>query len=192
MEKILFVNACVRPESRTAGLARYLLEKMEGQVTELKLGDEDIRTLDLESLNRRNDLIEKKEFSDDMFRYARQFGTVDTVVIAAPYWDMSFPAMVKAYVEAIMVQGLTFHYTEEGIPQGLTNIKKVIYVTTAGGPIGDYNMGFDYIKALFGTLYNVTDVTCHKAEMLDVIGMDVESILQETRDEIDEVYGEKQ
>ena len=62
MEKILFVNACVRPESRTAGLARYLLEKMEGQVTELKLGDEDIRTLDLESLNRRNDLIEKKEF----------------------------------------------------------------------------------------------------------------------------------
>ena len=82
MEKILFVNACVRPESRTAGLARYLLEKMEGQVTELKLGDEDIRTLDLESLNRRNDLIEKKEFSDDMFRYARQFGTVDTVVIA--------------------------------------------------------------------------------------------------------------
>ena len=140
MEKILFVNACVRPESRTAGLARYLLEKMEGQVTELKLGDEDIRTLDLESLNRRNDLIEKKEFSDDMFRYARQFGTADTVVIAAPYWDMSFPAMVKAYVEAIMVQGLTFHYTEEGIPQGLTNIKKVIYVTTAGGPIGDYNM----------------------------------------------------
>lgn len=192
MEKILFVNACVRPESRTAGLARYLLEKMEGQVTELKLGDEDIRTLDLESLNRRNDLIEKKEFSDDMFRYARQFGTVDTVVIAAPYWDMSFPAMVKAYVEAIMVQGLTFHYTEEGIPQGLTNIKKVIYVTTAGGPIGDYNMGFDYIKALFGTFCNVTDVTCHKAEMLDVIGMDVESILQETRDEIDEVYGEKQ
>lgn len=192
MEKILFVNACVRPESRTAGLARYLLEKMEGQVTELKLGDEDIRTLDLESLNRRNDLIEKKEFSDDMFRYARQFGTADTVVIAAPYWDMSFPAMVKAYVEAIMVQGLTFHYTEEGIPQGLTNIKKVIYVTTAGGPIGDYNMGFDYIKALFGTFYNVTDVTCHKTEMLDVIGMDVESILQETRDEIDEVYGEKQ
>ena len=191
MEKILFVNACVRPESRTAGLARYLLEKMKGQVTELKRGDEDIRTLDLESLNRRNDLIEKKEFSDDMFRYARQFGTADTVVIAAPYWDMSFPAMVKAYVEAIMVQGLTFHYTEEGIPQGLTNIKKVIYVTTAGGPIGDYNMGFDYIKALFGTFYNVTDVTCDKAEMLDVIGMDVESILQETRDEIDEVYGEK-
>ena len=191
MEKILFVNACVRPESRTAKLAEYLLERLDGEVEEIKLGEEGIKPLDLESLNRRNSLIEKKDFSDDMFRYARQFVAADTVVMAAPYWDLSFPAMVKAYIEAITVQGLTFYYTEEGIPKGLTNVKRVIYVTTAGGPVGEYNLGFDYIKAVCGGLYSIYDVKCHKAEMLDVIGMDVDAILGKTMKEIDETYGEK-
>ena len=36
-------------------------------------------------------------------------------------------------------------------------------------------------------LYGIKDVKCFKAEMLDVIGMDVESILQKAKDEIDEV-----
>lgn len=189
MKKILFVNACVRPESRTAELARYLLDKLEGDVEELKLGDEDIRPLDLAALTKRNSFVEAGDFSDDMFRYAKQFIAADTVVMAAPYWDLSFPAMVKAYMEAVTVQGLTFYYTKEGIPKGLTNVKKVIYVTTAGGPVGEFNLGFDYIKAVCGGLYSIYDVTCHKAEMLDVIGADVEGILQEVRDEIDDVYG---
>lgn len=189
MKKILFVNACVRPESRTAELARYLLGKLEGDVEELKLGDEDIRPLDLAALTKRNSFVEAGDFSDDMFRYAKQFIAADTVVMAAPYWDLSFPAMVKAYMEAVTVQGLTFYYTKEGIPKGLTNVKKVIYVTTAGGPVGEFNLGFDYIKAVCGGLYSIYDVTCHKAEMLDVIGADVEGILQEVRDEIDDVYG---
>ena len=48
MKKILFVNACVRPESRTMILARHLLSKLEGNVEELDLGAEDIKNLDLE------------------------------------------------------------------------------------------------------------------------------------------------
>ena len=190
MEKILFVNACVRPESRTLELARYLLGKLDGEVEELKLGEEKIESLDLARLNRRNALVGKKDFSDDMFRYAKQFAAADTVVIAAPYWDLSFPAIFKTYMEAISVQGLVFYYTEEGVPKGLTNVKRVIYVTTAGGPVGEYNLGFDYVKAVCGGLYSIYDVTCHKAEMLDVIGADIEGILQRAKDEIDEKYGE--
>ena len=40
MKKILFVNACVRPESRTMILARHLLAKLEGEIEELDLGAE--------------------------------------------------------------------------------------------------------------------------------------------------------
>lgn len=42
MEKILFVNACVRKESRTMRLAKHLLSKLEGNVEELNLVKEDI------------------------------------------------------------------------------------------------------------------------------------------------------
>ena len=55
------------------------------------------RTLDLERLSRSAiDLAGAGDFSDDMFRYARQFGDCRrTVVMAAPYWDLLFPAMVE-------------------------------------------------------------------------------------------------
>ena len=73
MKKILFVNACVRPESRTMILARHLLSKLEGNVEELDLGAEDIKNLDLERLHERDRLAGAGDFSDDMFKYARQF-----------------------------------------------------------------------------------------------------------------------
>ena len=95
MKKILFVNACVRPESRTMILARHLLSKLEGNVEELDLGAEDIKNLDLERLQERDRLAGAGDFSDDMFKYARQFRDADVMVMAAPYWDLSFPAMVK-------------------------------------------------------------------------------------------------
>ena len=93
--------------------------------------------------------------------------------------------MVKVYCEAVTVNGLTFHYTEQGFPEGLTNVDKVIYVTTAGGPIADFNLGFDYVSKLCQMLFSIKDVTCHKAEMLDVIGADVEGILDAAIKEIE-------
>ena len=188
MKKILFVNACVRPESRTNILARHLLGKQEGETEELVLEQEEIQPLNLERMQARDKSSRTKDFSGEMFRYARQFAEADTVVIAAPYWDLSFPAMLKNYFEAVTVQGLIFYYTDEGIPKGLTNVKEVIYVTTAGGPIGNLNLGFDYVNALCHGLYGIEDVTCYKAEMLDIVGADVEGILKKTMDEIDETY----
>ena len=101
------------------------------------------------------------------------------MVIAAPYWDMSFPASLKLYIEQLCVNKLTFCYSEKGIPCGLTNIKKVVYLTTSGGYIGNNNFGFDYIKTLFSTLFGVGDIAFFSAEGLDIYGNDPESILSE-------------
>lgn len=188
MKKTLFVNACVRPDSRTNILAQHVLKKIGGEIEEVNLEQENIQPLNRQRLQEREDLLKKKDYSADMLKYAKQFAAADTVVISAPYWDLSFPAMVKNYMEAVTVQGVTFYYNEEGIPQGLCNAKKVIYVTTAGGPVAEFNFGFDYVKGLCQLLYGIGDVTCYKAEMLDVIGMDVEAILKKTKDEIDEDF----
>lgn len=184
--KTLFINACVRPDSRTRKLAQHALDKIGGEIQEVNLEKEDIRPLNNETLEIRNKLLKNKEYSADLLKYAVQFAEADTVVIAAPYWDLAFPAMLKAYLEAVTVQGVTFYYNEQGIPQGLCKAKKVVYVMTAGGPTEGFNFGFDYVKGLCRMLYSIEDVVCFKAEMLDVIGMDVEGILNKAKKEIDE------
>ena len=52
-----------------------------------------------------------------MLRHARQFRDADIVVIAAPYYDLSFPSALKNYLEAICCVGLTFYYDENEIAQ---------------------------------------------------------------------------
>lgn len=108
------------------------------------------------------------------------FANADTVVIAAPYYDLSFPAMLKQYFEQINVLGLTFTYSETGTPKGLCKAKDLYYVTTAGGPIISDEFGFGYVKALAKCFYGIENVYQIKAEGLDIIGADVEAILNST------------
>ena len=104
--KTLFVNACIRKESRTRMLAEYLLKRLDQNYVELQLQKEDIHPLDEESLNKRNELCTQGKYDDPFFRYARQFKEAETIVIAAPYYDLSFAARLKDYLETINVVGL--------------------------------------------------------------------------------------
>ena len=130
---ILYVNACVREESRTDRLARKLLRKL-GDFNELKLSDENLKPLNKESLERRTELVLKGQFDNDMFKYARQFAEADIIVISAPFWDLSFPAILKTYLENIYITGLVSKYDINGVPVGMCKASKLYYVTTAGGP----------------------------------------------------------
>lgn len=184
MEQILYINACVRPQSRTRLLAEKVLEKLEGTVEEISLEQEGISPLTGKTLRQRDALIGAGDYSAPMFRYAKQFAEADIIVLAAPYWDLSFPASVKAYIEAVTVLGLTFFYTPEGRPSGLCKAKKFVYVTTAGGFIGEYDFGFQYVKAMVQGFFGIGDVTCVRAEGLDIAGMDVDAILEKAKEEI--------
>ena len=72
---------------------------------------------------------------------------------------------------------MTFKYGENGIPCGLCRGKRLIYVTTSGGPI-IYNFGFDYVSALSKNFYGINNVQLVKAEGLDIYGADVSAIMQ--------------
>lgn len=176
MEKILFINACVRKNSRTLELARCILDKLNGDICEINLEQENLKPLDGNVLEKREQLVSENDFSDGIFEYAKEFAAADTIVIAAPYWDLAFPALLKIYLEQITVCGITFRY-KKGIPQGLCRAKRLIYVTTAGGTIYD-NLGFEYVKALAQKLYGIDEVMFFKAENLDIDGNDVNDILR--------------
>lgn len=184
----LFINACVRKESRTLRLAQHLLSKLDGPYEEVRLEDIGFPLTDEAYLDLRDRLIEEGNFDDPMFSLAKQFAKADRVVIAAPYWDLSFPAALKQYIEHINVVGVTFVYSPEGIPQGLCAAKELIYVTTAGGDFAPEEYGFGYIKAVAQGYYGIPEVTLIQALGLDIIGADQEQILEESMNRIDCLY----
>ena len=177
---ILFINACVREQSRTLILAKRLLKKLDEDIKEVQLEKIDFPVVNEDFINHRDALLRTGKFDDPMFDLGRDFANADTVVIAAPYYDLSFPSMLKQYFEQVNVVGLTFAYSDAGIPTGLCKAKKLYYVTTAGGPILSDEFGFGYVKALAETFYGIKHIYQIKAEGLDIIGADVDNILEST------------
>lgn len=173
----LYINACVRENSRTNRLAKALLDQI-GDYEELKLEAMNLMPLDNKRLQKRTALIEAGDFSDEMFTLSKQFAAADEIVIAAPYWDGSFPAILKTYIENIYVTGIVSRYGSDGRPEGLCRAKKLYYVTTAGGPyVPDYS--YDHLKALAVGALGIKETELIFAQMLDIEGFDSESILSE-------------
>lgn len=182
---VLYVNACVRKESRTERLAKALLKRLGGEYEEMKLAGEKLQPLSEEMLDRRTELIERREYSDPMFRLARQFQKADEIVIAAPYWDLSFPAILKLYLENVYVTGLVSAYTESGEPHGLCRAGKLWYVTTAGGPyVPDFS--YAYIRTMARDYFGIPETELIAAEMLDVQGYDAAGIVENKIREIEQ------
>ena len=188
MEQILFINACPREGSRTLELARYLLDKTDGSVEELTIFEENLLPLNGKTLALRDKMTANQNFDHPIFKYAKQFAKADTIVLAAPFWDLSFPSAVKIWLEYVMAKEITFRYTEEGFPCGLCKAKKLFYVSTAGGPVLPAHMGFSYVDGLAKSYFGIPETVLFSAENLDVVGTDTAAILTKAKEEIDNYW----
>ena len=139
--KLLFVDACIRGEkSRTKALCEHFIKEYTAANPEWEVETVSVEALalegfDSESLAARDVLLKEKNFADKSFDLAKQFMEADRIVMGAPYWDLSFPTKLKAYLEQVSVTGLTYIYNEKGIPQGQCKAADLTYITTSGGPI---------------------------------------------------------
>ena len=181
---ILYINACVRRDSRTKRLAECLLKKLDEPFIEVRLENIAFPVTNEAFLTKRDELIEAGDFSDPVFTLAKQFAEADRIVIAAPYWDLSFPAALKQYFEHINVSGITFTYTPEGLLKGLCRAKQIYYVMTAGGNYVPEEFGFGYVKALAQGYYGIEDVRLFQAVGLDIEGADAGEILRKSMESI--------
>ncbi len=181
---ILFINACVRRDSRTKRLADKYLSLREGEIEEVRLEDVKFPVVNGDFLMTRDRLIGEGRLDDPVFDLARQFASADEIVVAAPFWDLSFPAALKQYFEQINVVGITFRYTPEGIPEGLCRARKLTYVTTAGGDFIPEEFGFGYVKALAENFYGICDVNLIRACGLDLFGADPDAIVSAAEENI--------
>ena len=187
--KVLFLDACIRgEESRTKQLCQAALEEIQtlwkdAEITHLDLNAMDLLPINRERLNRRDGLEKRKVYDDPIFDLAHQLAAADLVLIGAPYWEASFPSMLRVYVEHVSVVNITFGHTPEGLPVGLCRADRMLFITTAGGPIEDKNFGFQFLDNLFH-LFGVDKTECHAAEGLDIQGADVEGILRTSEEKL--------
>ena len=185
--KTLFINACTRKESRTLELSNYLLDKIDGNIETINLYDLDLKPFTEEMINFRDKCIGENNFEDSMFGLAKKFVEADLIVIGAPTWDLSFPSVLKLFIEHINVIGLVFEYGPTGDIISKCNANRLIYITTAGGPVNE-EQSFGYIKTLCNTFYGIKKLDFIKAEYLDEDNSNVEDILSKAKKDIDKLF----
>jgi FMN-dependent NADH-azoreductase len=189
MKTILFVNACMRErgESRTLELFDSFIESYMQKHSDVKLIEEKLYKMNLKPLSkfdieRRDSFISKSDYSDKMFNLAHNFYQADKIIIAAPYWDLSFPSILKVYVENICVNGITFCYTENG-PKGLCKFTDLMYITTSGGFIAENDFGKDYINGIAKFLGNGNFMD-FSVQGLDIFDIDEKNVMHKACSDI--------
>lgn len=177
---LLFVNACMREESRTERLARMWLEQHgDEDVLELVLAKSDTPLLDEEQLATYSASVAAQNYSDPMFHDAKQFAQADEVLVAAPFWNYSIPAKLHDYLELVCSQGVTFDIDETGNYVSLCRAQRLTFVTTAGGAEVDAldDHAFGYLRTLATRFWHIPEITCVVAWGLDGPDADVDALL---------------
>ena len=170
----LFVNACMRgEESRTLKLCReYLAGKSD--VEEVNLAVAGLTPFDAVRVAYRIEKQRAKAWDDPIFSLSRQFADADEIVIGAPYWDLSFPAALKIYIEHVSVCDIAFHYTKDARCEGLCKAKRLVYIAACGGFVEGANYGYDYLCGI-AKMFGIPETRFVAAEGLDIVGIDVEA-----------------
>ncbi len=188
MSKVLYIKANAKPEgeSRTFKISDKFIETYkashpEDEIITLDLYKEGIDFLPVGQLNELHNPEPGTGRDHPILKYAYQFVEADKYVIAAPLWNLCIPAILKAYIDYITVTGITFKYTAEGAV-GLCHGKKAVNITARGGAYTDgpgaaFEMGDRYLRTIFAFI-GIRDFTTISAEGLDVIGNDVNAIVE--------------
>lgn len=185
MKTLLFVDACMRGEnSRTLRLAKQLVHAVSGadvQLQTVSLPALALAPLDADALAQRDVLCAEQQFTHPALAQAWQFKHADAVILAAPFWDLSFPSLLRVYLEHLCVCGLTFHYDAHGQIQGDCAPQRMVYVTTRGGYVDPSNPATTdhaqpYLRSLCAML-GVPRFDCLSADGLDIQGNDAQALL---------------
>lgn len=181
MRKALIVDCCLRgSESRTARLMRAFVEALPEDVRAetLTLDEEALSCLTGAHFQQRQRLLQANQREHPRFRYAHQFAEADIVCVAAPFWDLSFPALLKVYIEQVSVDGISFEGRDNRL-FGICRGTDLVFLTTRGGQYegSPMEMGSRYMDALH-EFFGFDRYHCVAADGLDLDGADAAEILR--------------
>ena len=184
MKSLVIIDACVRQsDSRTLRIAEPIIDALSKRykVTRYDLPEMDIVPL--------NPGLFKERGLGEIPVWAREAASAiakaDRILIAAPFWDMSFPAVLKCFFEQVSLFDITF--TDNGKTcVGLCKAPKVLYITTRGMdiPTGSFlDQGSPYLKAL-SALWNLGEMTVldvHNTDYMseEELNLEINSTIEE-------------
>jgi putative NADPH-quinone reductase len=111
----------------------------------LRRGGAHVDLLDLYGINfqpvmspqERRNYLSNSPISDPMVaEHARLVTAADTLVFVYPTWWSGLPAMLKGWLERVLVSGVAFHLhpTTKRVQPGLTCVRQIIGISTYGSP----------------------------------------------------------
>ena len=102
MQKVIVIDACMRDEaSRTRRILMPLVAELgkRYEIETIRLDGEDYSAVGRKVLAERGNGYVPAE----IVATAKKIAAADRIVIAAPFWDMSYPAILKVFVENMSV-----------------------------------------------------------------------------------------
>jgi len=182
MKTLLYIDCCIRREnSRTRLLAEAFLDSLpEGwRVETLTLMDEPLQPLMEGGFAQRDQLLTRGDLHHRRFDYAWQFQRADALLIAAPFYDLSIPALLKVYIENVSVDGITFLCDETGL-RGNCRAQSMTFLTSRGGFYDNSpeEMGSRYMEAMCA-FFGAGVYRCVAADGVDMNPAKTPQILKE-------------
>lgn len=175
MKKLLYITVNSKPEelstSKKVGrefVIRFLSRNPEYHMEELNLYNNDIPEINHRIFTGRGEPVSgdaynplsigEKKLVRKIIDLCDQFLSADTYVIAAPMWNVSFPARLKRYVDCIIINNKTIKIYDDGA-KGLLDDKErnMVYIQSSGGVYprlfnGMFNHGIYYFQDIFNFL----------------------------------------
>ena len=166
MKKLFYIDACLRSGSNTKRIADVIIDKLSEryEVETVRLSEHSFPIVKNDVLNERNNGYVPEEY----VVMAKKLAAADLLVIASPFWDMSFPSALKVFFENMSLFNVTFASNDKEC-YGLCKAEKVLYITTRGMNIStgdELEQATPYIKAL-SRLWGLGDLHVVSAQNMD-------------------------
>ena len=198
----LIINAHPDPHSTASATNRmvaHLLTKLPaGSVQTVNLAEADIQPLDKAVLEMFTVTLfqgqqpneEQAALQARLMSVVNQVKSARRLVIAYPMYNFGIPALLKDWLDNLVMPGETFRYGEDGTPKGLMGKHKVLLLQASGsvyseGPMAQMDFASSYLKTLLGGFLGFASVDTVYAE--GTAG-NLDAAVQRACAKIDDVY----
>lgn len=207
MKQLFYISSNSKPEnmsvSKTA--ARYFINKFldknpDFQLLELDLYNEFIPEVNHRYFSKRAELVsgddynklseEDKKTVDRINFLSDQFMNADYYIISAPMWSISFPSVLKKYIDCIILNNKLIKISEDEVTGLLDDkIRKMVYIQSSGGDYPKllsfkFNHGVSYLHDIFKFL-GIKDFEKILVEGVDMTDIGKDEALKKAYKDID-------
>lgn len=129
---VLFAHPC--PESFSAALDAHVRAALEARGWEVDACD-----LNAEDFDPVLSCVERRGYHDSgantapVQRQVDRLRAAEALVMVFPVWNFGFPAILKGFLDRVLLPGVSFRLVDGQVRPALTNIRRLAAVTTYGG-----------------------------------------------------------